>query len=339
MRSAMLPAVIALLGLTATSAPAQNAAPSMTEAATAFLALLDEDDARQAMMPFDGDERFNFHFTPVPRKGLTLKDMSLDQRRAVHALLRSGLSSRGYLKATSVMQLENILRQIEEPGWTRDRALYYVSIFGTPLEDEPWGWRLEGHHLSLNYTSVSDALTVTTPAFYGSNPAEVRTGPTAGLRVLGAEEDLARHLVSLLNAEQRRLAVINEAAPRDIITGNDRSAQLEGYEGLAAAEMTTEQKEALWRLIREYTGNQQPELAEQYLEKVERAGIESFYFAWAGGLDRGDQHYYRVHGPMLLIEYDNTQGDGNHVHSVLRDLENDFGGDLLRRHYEEHTHD
>lgn len=339
MRTALLSSLIALVILTATSAPAQNAAPSMTDAATAFLTLLDAEEAQQAMMPFDGDERYNFHFTPVPRKGLTLKDMSLEQRRAVHALLRSGLSSRGYLKATSVMQLEDILRQIEQPGWVRDRALYYVSIFGTPSDDEPWGWRFEGHHLSLNYTSVSDALTVTTPAFFGSNPAEVRTGPTAGLRVLGAEEDLARHLVSLLDEDQRRKAVITETAPRDIITGNDRSAQLDGYEGLAVSEMTTEQKDALWRLIREYTGNQQPELAEQYIEKVERAGIEAYTFAWAGGLERGDQHYYRIHGPALLIEYDNTQGDGNHVHSVLRDLENDFGGDLLREHYEAHSHD
>ena len=339
MRSATLLVLIVVAALTAGPALAQDPAPSITEAASTFLSLLDEDDVRVAQMPFDGDERYNFNFTPVPRKGLTLKDMSLDQRRAVHMLLRSGLSSRGYLKATSVMQLEDVLRQIEQPGWTRDRTLYYVSICGTPSDDDPWGWRFEGHHLSLNYTSLSDELTVTTPAFYGANPAEVRTGPTAGLRVLGAEEDLARRLLSLLDSEQRARAVIAETAPRDIITGNDRSARLDDYEGLAAADMTTDQKEALWRLIREYTDNQQPELAEQYVEKVRQAGIEAFYFAWAGGLDRGDQHYYRIHGPSVLIEYDNTQNDGNHVHSVLRDLENDFGGDLLRRHYEEHTHE
>ncbi len=338
-RASLLTLTVALTVCTTAPGLAQDAPSSMVEAARSFLATLEDDQRGKAMMPFDGEERFNFHYTPVPRQGLPLNETSLEQRRAAHALLRSGLSSRGYLKATSVMQLEQVLREIEQPGWTRDRALYYVSVFGTPAEGAAWGWRFEGHHLSLNYTSVTGELTASTPAFFGANPAEVRTGPTTGLRVLAAEEDLARRLMADLDAGQRARAVIAESAPRDIITSNDREANLETYEGLSVADMTPSQRDLLWQLIREYTHNMRDDLAERQIEKIRDAGFENLYFAWAGSLTRGEGHYYRIHGPTVLFEYDNTQNDANHIHAVWRDLEDDFGEDLLRRHYEAHAHD
>lgn len=310
----------------------------MVKAADAFLATLEDDQRETATFSFEDEERYNFHYTPVERQGLPLKDMSLEQRRAAHALLRTALSARGYLKATSVMQLEQVLNEIEQPGWTRDRALYHLSVFGTPAEGEPWGWRFEGHHLSLNYTSVTNEVTATTPAFFGANPAEVRTGPTAGLRVLGAEEDLGRRLVTMLDADQRSQAILTESAPREIITGNDREVHLESFEGLAAADMSQDQRDVLRQVVRQYTHNMRPDLADVQIKKIEDAGFENLHFAWAGSLEPGEGHYYRVHGPTVLIEFDNTQGDANHIHSVWRDLTDDFGEDLLRRHYEEHEH-
>jgi len=342
MKRAQLPAGLVLIMLAAAPVLAQESAlsgPSMAKAADAFLITLEDEQRDVATFPFDDEERYNFHYTPVDRLGLPLKDMSLEQRRAAHALLRTALSARGYLKATSVMQLEQVLNEIEQPGWTRDRALYYLSVFGTPAEGEPWGWRFEGHHLSLNYTSVTNEVTATTPAFFGANPAEVRTGPTAGLRVLGAEEDLGRRLVIVLDADQRSRAILTETAPREVITGNDREVSLESFEGLPAADMSEAQRDLLWQVVQQYTHNMRPDLADGQLKKIEDAGFENLHFAWAGSLEPGEGHYYRVHGPTVLIEFDNTQGDANHIHSVWRDLTDDFGEDLLRRHYEEHEHE
>lgn len=342
MKRALLPAGLVLIVFAAAPVLAQDgalSAPSMAKAADAFLATLEEDEREVAVFSFEDEERYNFHYTPVERMGLPLKDMSLEQRRAVHALLRTALSARGYLKATSVMQLEQVLHEIEQPGWVRDRALYYLSVFGTPAEGEPWGWRFEGHHLSLNYTSVTNEVTATTPAFFGANPAEVRTGPTAGLRVLGAEEDLGRRLVMELDERQRTTAIITDSAPREIITRNDREVTLQSFEGLPASDMSQAQRELLREVVLQYTHNMRPDLADGQMKKIEEAGFENLHFAWAGGLNPGEEHYYRVHGPTVLIEFDNTQGDGNHVHSVWRDLTDDFGEDLLLRHYEEHAHE
>lgn len=320
---------------------ARRAAPSeeLVAAAQLFLASLDEAGRAKAVISLDSDERFNWNYVPMARQGLPLKEMTLEQRRAAHDMLRTILSSRGYLKATSIMQLEEILMILENdnPPGRRDRELYYFSIFGAPSATEPWGWRLEGHHLSLNYTSTADELSVT-PSFFGSNPAEVRTGPMAGLRVLGAEEDIARMLVSSLDPAQRARAIIMERAPNDLVTTNSRRVDLGNPAGLPASEMTDAQRGILMTLIEEYAHNLRPELAEAHLQRIREAGVERLHFAWAGRIERGQPHYYRVHGPNVLFEYDNTQTNGNHIHSVWRDLENDFGDDLLRRHYQTHPH-
>ncbi len=310
-----------------------SAGEPVAEATAAFLASLSDEQRERALFAFDDEQRFDFHFIPRPRRGLPLADMKLPQRRAAHDLLQAALSNQGYLKVTHVMQLESILRELENDPDRRDPEKYYISIFGLPGGAGPWGWRIEGHHLSLNFTSVTDELSVT-PAFYGSNPAEVRTGPYAGLRVLAAEEDLGRALVTMLTGEQRAQAVIAATAPSDVITSADREARIETLEGLPAWLMTPEQKDLLWRIVDLYAQNLEAEQAERHLARIVAADIDSLYFAWAGSLERGEPHYYRIHGPTDLFEYDNTQNGANHVHSVWRNFENDFGLDLLRRHYD-----
>ncbi len=319
-------------------AVAELAAAEMVAAAVTFVESLDGPAREKALIDLEDEERFNFNYVPMERRGLPLKEMTLEQRRAAHDLLQTTLSSRGYLKATGIMQLEEILYVLEDNSPRRDRELYYLSIFGSPSAEEPWGWRFEGHHLSLNYTSVGNELTAVTPSFLGSNPAEVRDGPMAGLRVLAAEEDLARALLLALDETQRARAVISDEAPNDVITSNERRASIERMEGLPVAEMTAAQRQMLIRLIEEYAHNLRPELAEGHLARIRAAGIEQLHFAWMGSAERGDPHYYRVHGPNVLFEYDNTQTNANHVHSVWRDLENDFGQDLLERHYADHPH-
>ena len=305
----------------------------MAAAATAFLETLDEEARAQAMIELKDEERYNWHFTPRERKGLPLKAMNLEQRIAAHDLMRSALSAQGYLKATSVMQLEAVLKMMEDGSPRRDQENYAFSVFGTPGPEAPWGWRLEGHHLSLNYTSVTDELAAT-PAFFGSNPAEVRSGPSAGLRVLAAEEDLARDLMAALTSEQQAKAIILEEAPEEIVTGVVRKVSLDAFEGLPASEMTDVQRGLLRLILEEYAHNMPHDVAHQQLQKIEEAGFDSLHFGWAGTLERGGPHYYRIHGPTMLLEYDNTQNDANHVHTIWRDFEGDFGEDLLQRHYE-----
>jgi hypothetical protein len=314
----------------------------VVEAAEAFIATLDGAERERALRDFEDGDRFVWHFTPVSRNGLPLREMTLEQRSAALDLLESVSSTQGYLKATGVMHLEAILGALEGRPGHRDPENYHFWIFGAPSVDQPWGWRFEGHHISLNFTSA-DGVTVSAPAFIGANPARVPSGPHAGWRLLAAEEDRARDLLAALTPSQREQAIIAERTPGDIITGNDREARLEAKEGLSAGDMTAGQLVLLRRLLAEYAENVEPEMARVRYARIEEEGIERLHFAWAGSTEPGEPHYYRIHGPTVLIEYDNTQNDANHIHSVWRDLENDFGGDLLRRHYEtagaDHGHD
>jgi hypothetical protein len=331
---------------------------NMLDAAERFLNLLNADLQRKAIFPLNSDERFRWHYIPTAisslpaavrqnghdRKGLSIQEMNGEQRLAAHSLLRSALSTQGYLKASSIMYLEEVLREIES---TLDNApflsarnpeLYFFAIFGTPGKGAPWGWRVEGHHLSLHFSWVSNALVIAAPAFMGTNPAIVRHGTHAGSRVLAAEEDLAREFLRNLNPQQTSQVMIATTAPADVITKNDRKANPGTPVGIAASRLNGVQRALLMRLIGEYVGNFSPALAGIQLEKIERVGIDKVHFAWAGSVERGKPHYYRIHSPKLLIEYDNTQNNANHIHTVCRDLENDFGGDALRQHYEKGGH-
>ena len=313
---------------------AHDATAEMSAAAINFLASLTPEQKAQATFDFPSEERTNWHFIPRPRKGLPIKDMAPDQRLLAQALLVSGLSSRGYEKAVSIMSLDAVLKELEKDkvgGAVRDPDNYYVSIFGTPGGSAPWGWRFEGHHLSLNYTTAGDDAPSMTPSFFGTNPGEVKTGPRAGTRILALEEDLARTLVKSLTEEQRKVAVLPVAAPKDILNDPKR-VDPTSPEGIAQSQLTADQTATLLKLVKEYLFRCRPDVAAEDWAKVEKAGLDKLHFAWAGGFERGEPHYYRVQGGHFVLEYDNTQNDANHVHSVWRDFDHDFGVDLLKAH-------
>jgi hypothetical protein len=311
----------------------------MAASARVFLAALTPEQRTKATIRFDDQERTRWHYIPEsmwPRRGIPFKELDAAQRQLAHAFLSTGLSHRGYLKATTIMSLEAILKELEQgKGPVRDSDLYFFSIFGEPSENETWGWRVEGHHLSLNFTVAQGQMVATAPTFFGSNPAEVKAGPRQGLRVLAREEDLARELVQSLDEKQRSLAIIDTKAPDEIITSNSRKVEPGNPAGLAASQMTQKQTEQLVTLLEEYAHNMPEELATAELKKLHDAGVDKIHFAWAGSLNRGERHYYRVQGPTFLVEYDNTQNNANHIHTVWRAFDGDFGLDLLRLHYQQ----
>jgi len=319
------------------AARAHSPAEEMIGAATNLLAALTPEQRAKAVFEFKNDERFDWHFIPKPRKGLPLKEMSPSQRPLAHALLASGLSQRGFAKAETIMSLEQILYDLEDKSPRRDAELYYFTIFGTPGKD-PWGWRVEGHHLSLNFSLAGDQVLAVTPSFFGTNPARIPSGPRKGLRVLASEEDLAYELIKSLDAEQRKVALLPTEAPREVITGNARKAKSLEPLGISAAQLTSPQKEVLRNLLKEYVFRYRSEIAESDLKKITDAGDDKIQFAWAGETEPGKGHYYRIQGPTFLMEFDNTQDNANHIHTVWRDLKNDFGEDLLRAHYDNVPH-
>lgn len=311
-----------------------NSVSLMTKAANNFLNSLTPEQRAKATYKFEDDQRFDWHFIPKERKGLPLREMTARQKELAQALLCAGLSQQGYVKAVSIMSLEEVLRLIEGSSTEyRNPEKYFFTVFGTPSESGTWGYRVEGHHVAQNFTLVNGKV-IGGPSFFGSNPAEVMQGPHAGLRILSAEEDLGRDVLKSLDAEQKKVAIVDPTAYKDIITMASRKAALQGQpNGLSASKMNAKQFEALMALMEEYARNVPDQLAEIREEQIRKAG-KNIYFAWAGPGERGQPHYYRVQAPAFLIEYDNTQNEANHIHSVWRDYEGDFGMDLLKMHYQ-----
>ena len=308
----------------------------MAEAAEVFLENLSLEQRDKAVFPLKSPERFDWHFVPKERKGVSLKELNKRQRDKVHALLDSAMSQRGYIKATTIISLEKVLHDLENQNPRRDPELYFLSIFGNPGPRGTWGWRFEGHHLSINFTIVNGQFISGTPVFMGANPAEVKEGPRNGSRALAEEEMLARQLVRLLDDEQLKIALVSENAPKDILTGNNRKATPLEPQGLAMLAMNREQSALLIKLVKEYLNRYRPEIAEDDWKKIQKAGIERIHFAWSGSIEPAQPHYYRVQGPTFLIEYDNVQNNANHIHTVWRDFESDFGEDVLKNHYREY---
>ncbi len=311
----------------------------MREAAEAFLAALTPAQVQQTRFAFDDDERENWHFVPRRREGLALKDMTPPQKDLALALLRTGLSERGAAHAEAIIALELVLKEIEGGAARRDPGLYYTTLFGTPGDDAPWGWRFEGHHLAFNFTVVDGHPVFFAPSFMGANPAEVPRGPQKGLRILAAEDDQGRALAQSLDGAQRRIALIGRRAPFDIVTGNRRRIDPLHPAGLTAAQMNPAQRAQLVTLVKLYVDRWRPEIARETLTKIEAAGVDRIAFAWAGGFEPGEGNYYRIQGPTFLIEFDNTQNNANHIHTVFRDFKGDFGHDALAEHYrKDHPH-
>jgi hypothetical protein len=344
LRLAVAAAIIATsLGAALLASP--KSAASMAKAATQFLDSLSADQKAKAAMPFGSEDRLRWHFIPnemFPRKGLMIKDMNESQRRLAHDLLRTGLSARGYNKVTAIIELEDILKAIETGGkMARNKEEYLFSVFGTPAAKGHWGWRVEGHHISLRFTITDGAVRgnlASSPMFLGANPAEVRDGDKKGLRVLGEEEDAARALVTSLSAEQQKQAIINAVAPTDILTMNKNDITPLPDQGVTYASLRGEQQQLVMRLIEVYAMNMEAEIAAARMSKIKSAGLDKIRFAWAGETEKGKKHYYMIQGPTFLIEYDNTQNNGNHIHSVWRDFNDDFGRDVLREHLQQVAH-
>jgi hypothetical protein len=307
---------------------------AMVTASEAFLGSLNPEQRALARLSIEDDQRQDWHYIPKPRKGLPYKQLGHDQIQLANALLRTGLSQQGFQKVSTIMSLEPILREIEQGGGpARDPELYYFCVFGEPHSSKPWGWSMEGHHISLNYTIIDQSLVASTPSFLGAHPAEVQHGPRQGLRTLSSEEDLARTLLKSLDDKQRAQAVISESAPSDILSGNSRKADPIKPAGVPATGLSGKQADILMSVLSEYAGNMAPDIAAVRMGKLRSAGLSSIYFAWAGRFEHGHPHYYRIQGPTFLIEYDNIQNNANHIHSVWRDFNGDFGADLLAEHY------
>lgn len=359
----------------------------MADAAAALLASLDERQSPLAHWSFPSDEeRRLWFYTPTDHGGLTLADMSPLQQQLAYRLLAAGLSTAGFVTASTIMSIENVLDRLE--GWVtsfgrargRDPLMYFVRVFGTPGSDA-WGWRLGGHHLSVNHTILGGEVVASTPCFLGSDPASAPLLGPHPLRPLAGVEDLARDLVCSFDEAQRAIAIVSPVAPTDLVGANrprlrhgdgplpladvwrarlagdvgsfieaaQRQADVKAgirpehldavrydstAKGLAATAMTAAQRDMLDSLLRLYVHRLPDGLADAEAEKFSGDRLDAARFLWAGGTSAGDPYYYRVEGPRLFVELDNTQRDANHVHTVWRDPEGDFGGDPLGEHYD-----
>jgi hypothetical protein len=328
-----------LVSFFSSKASAHSTEEAMFAAANVFLASLDDGQRARTEFKFEGKERKAWDFVPKKRDGLPLKAMSPAQRKHAMDLIRTVLSHNGMKKAEQIMSLEQVLFEMEKQNPKRDPKMYHFQFFGKPSMSEPWGWRVEGHHLSLNVTlpspkdgSIESAIV--TPAFWGANPGKVPNGPKKGLRVLGKEEDLGRELVKSLTKEHLAVALFDKTAPRDVINGPGKEPMRLEPAGISADKLNDKQQALLMSIIEEYVNNFRKPLAARDLAQIKSAGISNLHFAWAGGLEMGEPHYFRIQGPTMIFEYDNVQGGANHVHYVWRDSANDFGRDVLKEHYE-----
>lgn len=335
-RAALVLVLVSVAGLGAKRVATRNVA-QMAEAANRFLSALPAEQRSMASFAFDSPQRLRFHFIPTEtfeRQGLTIRDMGQAQRQAAHALLRTGLSQRGYMTATQIMETEGILRGLEagRGQFRRDPEEYFVSVFGAPTTSGSWGWRFEGHHLSLQFTVVEGAITVSSPTFLASNPAEVPDGPLRGMRAIGRQEDAGRALLGSLDAAQREVAIQDDLSPRDVMARVAIDPDPLAPVGIEARALRPAQRELLMEIVHAYTDVMNDEIAALRLAKIEQAGVDNLRFAWAGGTKRGELSYFRVQGPTFLIELTNTMNDPNHIHSGWREFGAEFGRDVLAMH-------
>ena len=331
----MLPAADEVIGtLVLPAPPSAVAVQEMATAAQNLLATLDPAQRANAAFPLTDDERQNWHFVPMDRKGISLADLRPDQDHLVYGLLGTALGPGGWKKVTTIMSLEKILADLENNPVRRNPEKYYLAIFGDPKAGQPWGWRFEGHHLSLNFTIAADSKVSLTPSFLGANPGEVKDGPRAGLRALANEEDFALELVRSLTPEQQKTAILPGEAPAELITNQERRVKALIPPGMPAGSLTEPQRAQLWKVIGEYVDLYRPDLTASAKAALLKDG-GNLTFAWMGTTETGSPHYYRIQSPQFLFEYDNTQNNARHPHAVWRDFNGDFGADLLKGHYDQ----
>ena len=304
--------------------------------ATKFLNSLDATQRERVLMTLEDESRTRWHFFPPSswsRPGLSLKELNTKQRDLIHQLLQVYLSEKGYQKTLDIIELEKVLAVLENDFAKRDPELYFVAFYGDPSKDNAWGWSFEGHHVSLNFTVVGNNVSYV-PRFFGANPGTVKEGPKKGTRVLKNEEDLAIKLVNMLDTEQRKKAIFRLSAFKEIVTSNASEVAPLDEVGIMVKDMNKEQQEVLFELLDEYLSAMPHEVAKKRSLKLRKEEIGAIRFGWAGETELGKPHYYRVQGKTFLVEFDNIQNNANHIHSVWRDFDGDFGRDLIREHYQ-----
>jgi len=312
--------------------PAQVPNLVMVNRAQKLLDGLTPEQRKKMSFALEDAHRTEWFYVPIARKGVPLKELTRPQRVLVHDLLKAGLGKVGEKMTSEIIELDKVLAEIEKDPVRRDPEKYFVSIFGVPAATGTWGWRFEGHHVSHNFTIVKGKMYATSPQFLGANPAIVRDGPWKGRQVLRAEEDLARALLESLDAGQKAKAIFAKEAPAEIVSKNDPKIDPLAPAGISAKTFNDRQQAALKALLAQHTVRVNPTLGKERLDRALGPGLDQIAFAWAGGAAKGEKYYYRVQGPKFLIEVDNTQNNGNHMHTVWRDFEGDFGRDLLREH-------
>lgn len=310
-------------------------APDAIKSANDFIASLDKDLHKTAVMQFDSDYRTHWRYTPASREGVNWSDLNPEQTAKAITLLKTTLSELGFARTKDIRTLEGVLEQMESnPG--RDKDSYYFTFFGVPGKSSRWGWRYEGHHISLNFTYDGGKLIASTPQFFGANPAEVQDGKHKGMRVLAQEEDLAIALINSLTTKEKKIAIISQGVPPDIFSGEKPIATNLNGSGIRADELSLTSQKLLLKLI---TANAISQNSEEAQRKLAKLTNNNLVFAWMGATDRSGPHYYRIQSPAFLIEFDNTQNGSNHIHLVWREFEGDFGRDVLKDHYASHSND
>ncbi|MFN8345098.1 MAG: DUF3500 domain-containing protein [Spirosomataceae bacterium] len=347
-----------IISLIVTAKAFSQANQPLAATVNSFLNTLTQEELKKTVYAFNDSLRYKWTNLPVglvPRPGIAYGSLSDKSRLAFHRVLSAMLSSQGYLKTTSIMALDDILntlyqtlydeKQIDQKLLTQMQNLkwaygnYFISVWGKPDSKTPWGLNFGGHHMALSLTSDGKNITLS-PYFIGTDPSEVKFGKYAGLRVLSKEEDYGFLLINSFSDAQKAVAVLSRKVPGDIITSPQAKQRIEGYYGIAAKDFNETQLTIFKLLIQEYTHNFEHEKAHQLFDKIMTTGIEKVHFAWIGSLENNKPHYYIIHGPDFLIEYDNVgfQNDGNHIHAILREKGNDFGADLLHQHYQTSKH-
>lgn len=309
----------------------------INQAADRFLQQLNEKQRTKTIYAFTDEERFNWHYFPKSnRKGISLNELTAEQKERAFALLRLCLSDTGYAKTIDIINLENTLHDLENRSDQeyRNAGKYHFIIFGKPHEQGIWGWRFEGHHISFSFSTQNDKLISGTPGFLGANPAIVESGPQKGKQAMREETELGFALLHSFTPEQLKTVVSASGVPGDIITFVSRKAMIESKEGITYKSMTRDQQTLFLKLIRLYIHRYTKLFADAMLKELNAAGLDHLRFTWSGAQQLGPaSYYYRIQGPTIIIEYDNSQNNANHIHTVVRDLKHDFGGDELMDHY------
>lgn len=334
-------------------AQVSKASAEMAAVAKRWLASLSKAQRAKATFKLDDEERSKWHFVPDfvikpdGRKGLTIGQMTPQQRIFALTLPSTALSNRGYLEMMSIRALEKVLFDNEGKDY-RDPELYYVSIFGKPDAKGTWGWRFEGHHLSVNVTIMDGKKFSVTPSFFGSNPGKVTSGNLTGVEVLDKEQKLALSLIQSFDNDQMAIATIDTSGMdkkllqnsviKEVLTTDAPKADrgLFTFKGISFADLDPAQQKKLLNLVNVYTTRFRPEILNGTRYRGRIKDGSDLFFAWSGGKKRGEFHYYRIQSKTFLIEFANTQNNANHVHAVWREFDGDFGHDFLSEHFSKH---